>query len=357
MPATNGPVPFASATDAPKFPPASASGSAPRTSATSETNLNKRNELLHCMRNNQLVVVLGTGVSLQTVGHPGTGTAVAGWVGLLEHGLAHCGHHQLITPADAGIVDLQIKAGTTERLIDAAQIIHDCLAKRENQRYFWLKESVGQLVAKDPRLIRAIEVLGGAIATLNYDGLISQVTRRPPLHWRQQSEITRFLRFHRKDYTLHMHGYWEDPDSVVLDRKSYEAIKADLKMRSLLNHLARFETMLFIGCRQTFFDPNFQAWLDWAHNVLEGEKQRHYILCRSSEEADLLKELQPHGYLVPLVYGDTYEDLVPFLDSLASESAGVVPSNPPAMATSPIVFGATGHVRKPVEVWKLQSHR
>ena len=70
-----------------------------------------------------------------------------------------------------------------------------------------------------------------------------------------------------------------------------------------------------------------------------------------------MKELQLHGYLVPLVYGDKYDDLVPFLDALASESAGAVSSNPPAVAAPPTVIGTTGHVRKPAEVWKLQSQR
>ena len=70
-------------------------------------------------------------------------------------------------------------------------------------------------------------------STDNYDSLIRQVTGRPSLHWKQQNEITRFIRDRSKEFTLHIHGQWDVIESIVLDRKSYDAIKADVKMQGL----------------------------------------------------------------------------------------------------------------------------
>ena len=217
---------------------------------------------------------------------------------------------------------------------------------------------VGQLKVTEPRLIRAIQNLGGLIATLNYDSLLAQVTGRPPIHWRQQTEITRYLRGHSNEFILHLHGQWEVPESIVLDHNSYEAIAGDVKTQDLLRRFARFETMLFIGCGQTFFDPSFQTLLRWANDALGWLNTGHSALCRRCEEPNMLAELRSHAYLAPLVYGEAYEDLAPFLlKTLGSESGSAAAVNP--LITSQVGFGTMGPSKlvKPADVWKLQSGR
>lgn len=255
-------------------------------------------------------------------------------------------------------MELQIQEGTADYLIDAAQKIHDCLDKRDNARYWWLKESVGQLKVRVPDLILAIHGLGGLISTLTYDNLLHDVIGRPQVHWQEQTEITRLLRSHSKDFILHLHGCWEKPFSIVLDRRSYEAISGDTKMQDLLRRFARFETMLFVGCGETFFDPNFQTLLNWAHEALLGVEHRHFILCRQSEESGILAALQPHGCLTSLVYGENYSDLTPFLRSLSTEggvSAAV--ANPPVAPKMNVDLETPPKLLRPSDIWKLQSQR
>lgn len=307
----------------------------------------KRGELLDSILNRRLVVITGAGVSLHTIGHPGPGTDVASWPGLLRHGLDYCLARHLITKAAAKVVKAQIKEGSANSLIDAAQKIHDCLDQRVDARLFWMRETIGQLKVKDAALITAIRDLGGLIATLNYDQLTEDVTGRSFLHWRQQAEITRKMRNRERDYILHIHGRWDDPGSIVLDRKSYEEIVNNSQMRGLLGRFARFETILFVGCGETFFDPNFQSLLDWAQDALSGFEHRHFVLCRQCEEPDFYKKLKPHGHLEPLVYGQAYADLLPFLDKLASEG-GAGAASVPAVPTGPKLL-------TPAEVWKRQS--
>lgn len=314
--------------------------------------------MLDSIRDDRLVVVTGTGVSLHSLGYPSPETEIASWPGLLRHGLDHCLSLQLITVDEAAIVELQIKNGNTNYLIDAAQKIHDCLDKRDNARYWWMKESIGQLKVRNPSLIQAIHKLNGLIATLNYDSLLREVTGRPSIHWRQQTEITKYLRSNSKEFVLHLHGQWEVPGSIVLDRKSYEEISIDVKMQDLLRHFARFQTMLFIGCGQTFFDPNFRTLLDWAHKALQGAEHRHFICCRQSEEPSILTALQPHGYLAPLVYGQSYSDLTPFIEALAEEGgASAATANPSLAASARAGANKATKPLTPAELWKLQSQR
>ena len=81
-------------------------------------------------RPSRLVVVTGTGVTLQSIGHPGPGTDVAGWPGLLADGLARCQKLNLIDKEDAAIVAHLITATKCEWFIHAAEKIHECLARR-----------------------------------------------------------------------------------------------------------------------------------------------------------------------------------------------------------------------------------
>ena len=190
--------------------PGPAPGAPVGSAVASEGNQFKRGELLDSIRKRQLVVVTGTGVSLHTIGHPGPGTDVASWPGLLKNGLEQCLTKKLITEGAVGVVKAQIAEGSAGSLIEAAQKIHDCMDQRDDTRRFWLRESVGQLKVKNPDLITAIANLGGLLATLNYDQLNEDVTGLPSLHWKQQADITRKIRNRQKDYVLHIHGRWDE---------------------------------------------------------------------------------------------------------------------------------------------------
>ena len=68
------------------------------------------------------------------------------------------------------------------------------------------------------------------------------------------------------------------------------------------------------------------------------------------EEAGIIEELRPHGYLTTLVYGDDHADLAPFLEQLATEARGVAATvNPPTLPSTPV------NVRKPADIWNLHS--
>jgi hypothetical protein len=311
----------------------------------------KRNELLDYIRSTDLVVITGTGVAIQTTDCPKSGDAqVAGWVGLLQHGLEYCRTHALIENDNTEIIELQLKKPTTANLIDAARQIYEWLdRKKGNARYNWLQESVGQLKVRDPALIRALAGLGGLLSTLNYDSLHTDVTGRMPLHWQQLVDVDEHVRRKSNEFIFHMHGWWKHPESIVLDHKSYYGIASNRDMRDLMRDFARFRSLLFVGCVGTFFDPNFQTLLNWANDALRQARHRHFVLCRDRDEERLHEELRDCGMLEPLAYGANFSDLTSFVEKIAQDSGKTV-----ATANPPLATFTQPRVQKPADVWKTE---
>ena len=240
--------------------------------AANSTITYKRDELRDSFLKRGLVVVAGTGVSRQTAGFPEQpGSQVAGWQGLLESGVDYCERYQLVTPKNADIARIEIrKPDSTDDLIDVAGKIVSWLDDRRNGRIQWIKETIGQLRVHDSALIKAIEGLGGLITTLNYDDLLHTVTSRECVHWKELQKINGNIINYPQDYILHIHGHWSSLDSIILDRQSYNALLKDDKIQHLIKGFALYNTMLFIGCGETFQDPNFQMLIKWCDSALEG---------------------------------------------------------------------------------------
>lgn len=347
------------------FPPRSSRNATPAPvpaalSATNSTleNTALRDELLAGLIKARVVIVTGTGVSLQASGFPSQpGTNVASWKGLLENGIAYCNKYGLLSSKSARIAQLHLESpATTNDYIDAAQIIHDALSIRRNARIHWINETIGQLKVFDPSLIKAINNLGSLITTLNYDDLLYNVTGRTPVHWMEQEKIDDYIHSGSADFILHIHGHWKTVVSMVLDRTSYINFSQSKKMQDLLHGFARWNTLLFIGCGGTFLDPNFDMLIKWCDEALKDSKHRHFILCRSADESGYIEMLQSYGFLQPLVYGANYSDLTSFLNKLAIDSgSSVAASNPPIPPSPAGLESGNFNVQKASDIWTMQN--
>jgi hypothetical protein len=325
----------------------------------SETaNNTNRAELLDSLRGeyNRLVVVTGTGVSLASCGQgKEAATSIAGWPGLLTSGLEYCRKYSLVGEEGESILLQQIESRKSTHLIHAASVLHKWMQKRSNGRYHWMQSTVGQLKVTDSKLIHAIQKLGGLISTLNYDSLLTQVTGRKAVNWRQREPTDTYLRTQANDLIYHIHGYWEQVDSVVLDTASYDAIVADQEVRQVMEYFARARTLLFIGCDSTFFDPNFQALLEWGEVMLRGAKYKHFVLCRESELTRMRAALSQYGFLEPLSYGANYDDLTPFLENLATDSGSAATAASPVTAPPAPASTPGENVQRPADLWKRRT--
>lgn len=287
----------------------------------------------------RVVVIAGTGVSVATSGNPEiSGHQVATWTGLLGHGIDHGEENGEITTGEAQLLAMQLKLGSTDMLIGAAEIISQRL-RNQSPGVFrgWLKDSIGQLTVQNRALIDALQALGGLIATLNYDTLIEQATDRRAITWQQADAVTDVLRNTMPDAVLHLHGVYEEPESVVLGLASYLQVRDDAHASTVLRSLAQGRTLLFVGCGDTVSDPNFARLIQWAKAALDDVAPHHFLLCRQSERRAFQDKLRQARWLQPLAYGDDYADLLPFLQSLApAPRPAAVPVAPQTPATKPI---------------------
>ena len=89
----------------------------------------------------------------------------------------------------------------------------------------------------------------------------------------------------RRDDTgiLHLHGIWNEPQTCVLEIRDYEHAIGDRFREALQRGLASFNRLLFIGCGDTFNDPNFSALLVWTRSVLRTAGLQHYALLRDDQ--------------------------------------------------------------------------
>jgi len=255
------------------------------------------------------LAVVGAGVSIAAT----CNAKPASWTGLLEHGVDHC-HNLGQPPGWADRVRAEIHSGNPEDLLSAAEKISRQLGAPQGSEFHrWLRESVGALKAEDRAVLEALRDLGIPLATTNYDDLLEEVTGLPPVTWQVGPRVERLLRGEEKGI-LHLHGHWNDPESVVLGIRSYEEVREHPHAKAVLRALATLRTLLFIGCGETLSDPNFGAFLTWTQKGMPGAQAPHYRLCLEEEVEGLCAGKEEPVVLIP--YGTDHSELAPFLRSL-----------------------------------------
>jgi hypothetical protein len=261
----------------------------------------------------RVVAIVGTGVSISATDR----NPLASWTGLLEDGVQRCS--ALFTDLSSTWKDRalgEIHSGDMDDLLSAAEKVSRKLGAPGGGEYRrWLRESVGTLKVQHPEVIEALHGLGLTLATTNYDRLLEAVTGLPPVTWREGARVERVIRGDDKA-VLHLHGYWEQPESVVLGIRSYEQVLGDAHAQTVLRALQTMSTLLFVGFGAGLKDPNFGALLQWTGAVFREAEYRRFRLAKEDEVADLQKEHPPEQRLFVLSFGKAHGDLAPFLRQL-----------------------------------------
>jgi hypothetical protein len=208
----------------------------------------------------QVVAIVGTGVSIGTTNR----NRLASWTGLLEDGVQRC--CDLIRTLPSGWKErrlAEIHSNDMDELLSAAENVSRKLGAPDGGEFRrWLRESVGSLKAQHRGVIEALHGLGAKLATTNYDGLIEEVTGLPPVTWMDGAKVERLIRSDDRG-VLHLHGYWDKPESVVLGIRSYEKVMGDAHAQNILRALQTMKTLLFVGFGSGLKDPNFGSLLRW----------------------------------------------------------------------------------------------
>lgn len=304
-------------------------------------------ELRLLLRRDQLVIVVGAGVSIGATG----AAPAASWSGLLQLGIEHCEKVSWPPGSEHGeVLRKELKLG---QMLYVGQRIRDALGPYEFAK--WLRSTVGELKAKDQSVISAIrdlETLGAVLATTNYDSLLEDGTDLRTVSWGNIKERTAVVQRQSRG-VMHLHGCWDAPDSIVFDYDGYNRHMRTEEAQATLHGWLAAKTMVFVGCGEGLHDPSFTTLLDWSRKTLgDPALRRHWRLCLSSEE-DTCKRDHKDSPIVPLGYGNGHDELAGFIRRLCDEPAigrisayAVDPTAVPQTLPSPsIARGNSGSTR------------
>ncbi|MFA6287654.1 MAG: SIR2 family protein [Opitutaceae bacterium] len=291
--------------------------------------------LKNAIQANQLVAVMGTGVSL-AVGAPLVvdGFKVASWQGLIQHGIHRCQALDLITDGRADQLTKMVGWANVDDLIYVAESVTKTLREASAGTYQkWLNDTVGKLTVSEPRLIHALDRICKLLSTLNYDTLPEKVLKRVSVSWNESDQMSLAVNGQKveaagsdHDTVIHLHGVYQKAESVVLGSSSYRAVVSHPHTQAVLTLFGVGYTMMFVGCGETLADPNFSNFVRVVTEFLGETTKAHYVLCLEQDVEKWKAKKIP--WLHPVSYGKKHADIVPFLESLA-KYRGEPPSEPP----------------------------
>ncbi|MFA7003349.1 MAG: SIR2 family protein, partial [Verrucomicrobiia bacterium] len=298
--------------------------------------------LQETIREGRAVIVAGTGVSIAASfdattkrPHP-----QASWTGLLEDGLKWLKEHKLI---EDDVADAQLKLlktnPQTHRFISAAEDVTAGMGGSKSPHFAdWLKRTIGSIKAHDRSVLEALDAIrlqGNLLATTNYDGLLlgggSQLT---PVTWLDADALIGAVRSRDIDRVIFLHGYWRQPESVILDWKSYEQINRDEKYREDLAAFWKTNIWVYVGCGVNgLSDPDFGLLLE-----RYGERARQaghwdYCLVRNDQKDEFQAHFDTNKFNIRAIpFGKDHADLPKYFHSLLPAPVPPPPSPPPVIS-------------------------
>jgi hypothetical protein len=270
------------------------------------------------LRNNQLAVIVGAGVTLSaTADVSGKPLSRIIWTGLIQNGLDFLVSEGYVDRLNRGIKPAYeaLQNPDIDGMLDAANILSSQL-RQHGQFPTWLQSVFSSLDqdVRHPAILEALKKLhdnGAILLTTNYDDVLEKYCG---LRHIGRSKIEDIVKFRRGDLdgVFHVHGSYHDPQEVVLDTTGYYQIRESDEVQNMLKAFLDDKTILFVGCGSGLEDPNFDSLLKWA---AERQKNIPNIHCLLVRDGDSLV-CKP---LLRVRYGSQYQDLAPYLNKLLQD--------------------------------------
>lgn len=281
-----------------------------------------RDRLVEKMKQGQVVALLGTGVSTAVT----KGVPTAGWVGLIADGIDRAA--QLTSnPSWRDLRELSleqaVKYSDLSELISVATAVADVLRPHRQAYIDWLREAIGELPVAEAGLVQALGSLNVPLLTTNYDTLISKILRRSSVTWQSTERMREVFTGRSRDTIGHLHGCWEEPDSIILTSQDYARITLQQNAKFLQQAQYASKSFLFVGCGDGLDDPNFSSMLSLHREMFPDSLGDHFRLCRD-EEVEGLSLRHTDDDIRVLGYGSAHRDLIPYLEQLAADSGSSV---------------------------------
>lgn len=308
-----------------------------------------RDRLIEKMKHGQVVAVLGTGVSTAVT----KGASTANWVGLIENGIDRAASIKQ-NPSWRGLRELSLEQANEysdlPELLSVATAVADVLRPHRQAYTDWLRESIGELKVLDEGLIRALDALNVPLLTTNYDTLVAKTLRKTPVTWKATERMREVFTGRAPDAVGHLHGCWEDPDSIILTSQDYARINLSEHAKFLQQAQYASKSFLFIGCGDGLADPNFSSMLSLHREMFPESMGDHFRLCLD-EEVEVLANQHIDDDIRVIGYGPNYNDLGPYLKQLADDAGNLVPGAAPRLDT---VAFAREHLLEKIQQGSVQ---
>jgi SIR2-like domain len=255
------------------------------TTALSSSRSEGIRRLTDSARRRELVAIVGTGVSIALTNNK---IPALSWKGLVRHGFSYGEKKGKILASQAKAWQPQLDSTDLDDLLGAAEFVGRKLDAPHGDLYARWLESVFKAVQptnkKLENALRALRDRGIPFCTLNYDPLLEQVTGLPPVKLTEAVKVGEWMRRENRGI-LHLHGSWDAPATCILGIRDYQTALGD-EVRVLIQRaLGTFHRLLFIGCGDTFADPNFSALIKWLREKMKTAAPEHCALVTDSEVA------------------------------------------------------------------------
>jgi hypothetical protein len=268
----------------------------------------------------KLIIITGAGTSI-ALADPAE--PAKNWKQLIASGLQAANLKGKISEAQFARWTDALQSNDMDELLATAEFISAKLGGPKGILYTrWLEETFENMKVKaglERDAFHKIAQRAIPISTLNYDNLLEQATG---LHGINYTDSTKTMGWARREEKaiFHLHGVWNDPASCILGIRDYERAVKDEFREALQRGLTSFNRLLFIGCGDTFNDPNFAALLTWMRKVLQGAGLQHFALVRDDEVSKRHADELWQGFIGPIGYGASHDDLPGFLESTFGET-------------------------------------
>lgn len=271
-----------------------------------KSNIEDFPEFMHAVQNDGLVYLFGAGISSAL-----TDNKACGWWQWICNGTSYIKDERLAETLRSSMAD----DGSTDNLIRiAGEVIK--AAKADGTYHDWMKASYESASVSNMSLAETLKKLlipQDVFATTNYDMLLEKATGLSTLTYEEPDKAFGMLDRKRSESVLHIHGAYDSSrglDNIVADSKQYEAVLND-KGAQFVQQILGTRTLIFVGCGKTTEDGNISQFIDFAGKYLKMEKSYYFL-----HKSDIVPSGMPDN-VVPVPYGDDYNDLPLFLEDIA----------------------------------------
>lgn len=261
----------------------------------------------------ELIVVLGAGSSIALTSKS---KSAPNWPQLIQNGLEYGQSRGLVSSEQKARYFEALNSQDIDDMLAAAEFVGRKLEAPLGNAYArWLSNVFQNLKPDTDGMENALKAIGAQripVATLNFDTLAEITLGKSSIDYIDKHGLMSWAR-RENDGILHLHGVWTNPQNCLFGIRDYQSASYDEVRAFIQRSLSALRRFLFVGCGDTFADPNFSSLIKWLRSHIGVHSLQHYALVRNDEAVRRLADPNWQGFVEPIGYGEHHSELPGFL--------------------------------------------